>query len=112
MAQVNPLLALYGYAVAICVFLIIYLAVKLTLDRGEELPRAGRYLLWAIVAIISAEVVGSLASLNPFDYAAFNANLTFAFMFSFIFIFLGECTLYLISMIYIGRRTGTLRFKR
>jgi hypothetical protein len=42
----------------------------------------------------------------------FSANLTLNFMFVFIYIFLAECFLYLIAMIYIGRKTGTLRLKR
>lgn len=72
MIQLNSLFALYAYAVAICVFLIIYLVVKLTLNKGERLPRAGRYLLWTIVAITSGEVLGSLVILNPLDPVAFN----------------------------------------
>ena len=108
----NSPLVMYGYAVAICVFLVVYLLVKLMVEDKKNLPRAGRYLLWAIVAITSGEFIGSLIILNPLNPVEFSANLTLNFMFVFTYIFLAECFLYLIAMIYIGRKTGTLRLKR
>ena len=86
--------------------------MKLLVEDKKKLPRAGRYLLWAIVAITSGEVIGSLVILNPLNPVEFMANLTLNFMLVFICIFLAECLLYLIAMVYIGRKTGTLRLKR